>query len=81
MNKLEEIFKNNTYLLDDPEVKKLIEYCTDQYNDAVKQLENYKRFHDFVLEQTINSNVIVKGGTDCKVVVESILTKLNKDEY
>lgn len=70
MKTIKEIFKNNTHLLDEPEVKELITQFERQYKQLQKKKDDYE---NKVIDLCINSNLIVINGMDCKDVVNKIL--------
>jgi hypothetical protein len=77
MNNIDEIFKNNTALLDEPEVKELIDYCQKQY---AKVVEQYKKLDDLefkITHECMHSEVILKNGKSSRETLESILKLLN----
>ena len=80
MDKLQEIFKDNTYLLEEPEVKELIEYCKKQYERVFKRADELDKFMNYTLEQCMYSNVILKEGNDCTKTVKSILDYIERME-
>ena len=77
-NKLDEIFKSNTRLLEEPEVKELINYFQDKYGKLYK---SYKKLDDLefkILDRCMHSEVILKEGKSSKETLISILELLNK---
>ena len=77
MNKIDEIFKNNTDLLNKVEVKELIDYCQKQY---AKVFEQYKKLDELefkITHECMNSEVILKNGKSSRETLESILELLN----
>lgn len=79
MDKLQEIFKNKPYLLDEPEVKELIEYCKKEYENVLVKANNLDKFMNFILEKCMYSDLILKEGNDCKQTIKSILNYIEKD--
>lgn len=79
-SKLQEIFKDNTYLLDEPEVKELIEYCKKMYEKVFRKADELDKFMNFTLEQCMYSDVILKEGNNCTQVVKSILDYIERME-
>lgn len=70
---LEEIFKTNPKLLDEPEVKKLIEYSKEEYEKVVELFVKYMGFHDMVLEKMMNSSIVLKNGKSQKQTLLEIM--------
>jgi hypothetical protein len=70
---LEEIFKTNPSLLDQPEVKALIEYCQSVHQKNLSITKNYKDFYDRVLETVVHNEQMIINGTPDKLTVERIL--------
>ena len=80
MDKLQEIFKDNLELLQNKDVKELIDYCQKEYQKVVKRTKVLNDFENFVLDKCMNSNVIVKKGNNCFWTVQSILEYMEKME-
>lgn len=79
MNKLDEIFKNNTALLDEPEVKELIDYCEKQY---AKVFERYKELEEFeykIMRKCAESNFFFTNGISSRETLKSIVKLI--DDY
>lgn len=69
MKTIGEIFESNKSLLDEPEVKELIEQFRVQFN-TVK--DSRSSFWNQVTTLTMNSDLFVINGMPCKEVVEKI---------
>ena len=69
MKTISEIFKNRPELLEQDEVKELVEQFRIQFN-ANKM--KHHRYWDKVTELTMNSDLFVIKGIPCKDVVERI---------
>lgn len=80
MDKLEQIFASNKYLLDEPEVKELIEYTKLMYEKIYKAYKKKDDLNFKILELCMHSNVILKKGIDNTKVVESILELINNED-
>lgn len=80
MDKLEQIFASNKYLLDEPEVKELIEYTKLMYGKIYKAYKKKDDLNFKILELCMHSNVILKKGIDNTKVVESILELINNED-
>lgn len=78
MSKLDEIFKTYPELLEQPEVKELIEYCTEVHNKTVKIASNYKDFHDEVLHILMYSENFLVNGTTAKEALDKIEKAVEK---
>lgn len=69
MKTIHEIFKTNPDLMEEPEVKELI----NEFSSQFKKLKSSKyRYWDFVTDLTIHSELFLKDGIPCKDVVEKI---------
>ena len=69
MKTIQEVFKNNPQLLEEPEVKELISEFRSQYMN----LKNAKLdFWDKVTDLTMHSNLFLIDGLTCENVVEKI---------
>ena len=73
---LEEIFKTNPKLLDEPEVKKLIDHCEKQYSKTVNLCKKYQDFHYKVFDIVSNSEIVVMNGQSCEHGMNEILKLL-----
>ena len=69
MKTINEIFKNNPELLEEKEVKELIEQFRVQFMALKKKHHNY---WDKVTSLTMNSDFFVKDGLSSEKVVEQI---------
>lgn len=79
MNKLNEIFKTNKSLLDEPEVKELVLYFENQYN---KMFNAYTKLDDLefkITHECMISELIIKDGKNAKDALEAILKLLNNN--
>jgi len=79
MDKINEIFKNNTHLLNEPEVKELITYCENTYR---RLRDSYSKLEDFefkVSHLCFTSEVFLKNGVSSKKTVKEILKLLNNN--
>ena len=79
MEVVNEIFKTNKKLLEEPEVKELIKYASQTYSNLyesyrIKQEKEFK-----VLDICMNSDVVMQGGNGSRVSIESILELYNED--
>jgi hypothetical protein len=79
MNQLDEIFKTNPKLLDEPEVKELIAHCEQRFKFLKLRLKHLNKFYDFVIEKCMYSSVFLKNGIDCDDTIKSILDYIEKD--
>lgn len=80
MNVLDEIFKDNTALLDEPEVKKMIAYAKEQYEMVVKRMQALQKLEDYVVEQCVHSELMLKQGRNSKDTLKSILEYIDNME-
>jgi hypothetical protein len=78
MSMLEEIFKTNPQLLNEPEVQSLIKHCEDTYAKTVKIAKNYQNFHDEVLEIIVYSEICLINGTPAKDALQKIEDAITK---
>lgn len=69
MKTINEIFKNKPELLEEPEVKELVEQFKYQFNQIKTKHQNYI---DRVTTLTMNSDCFVINGMPCPDVVEKI---------
>jgi 5-methylcytosine-specific restriction endonuclease McrBC GTP-binding regulatory subunit McrB len=69
MKTIGEIFKNRPELLEEPEVKELVEQFKFQFNTIKKRKMDY---WDKVTKLTMNSEFFVIDGTSCKDTVAAI---------
>ena len=74
---LETIFKTNPDLLNEPEVKNLIEHVQSQHKRMVSITTEFKSFHDFVLGKCMYSELILINGKDSKETLTEILKEIN----
>jgi len=75
---LTEIFKKSPELIDHPEVKKLIQHCTQQHGKVFMIAKKYQKFHDDVMDKCMYSEVMLINGNDSKEVIKSIFELDNK---
>jgi lipoate synthase len=80
MNKLDEIFKTNPDLLEEPEVKELIRFAEHRHSICFERISILQKFKDYVLEQCLHSDLILKVGKPSKEVVKSILDYIEKND-
>ena len=69
---LQDIFKTNIQLLEEPEVIKLIEYAKEEHIKSYDLWQKYKKFHDKVFEEVTNSETMHTIGKSNDEVVKSI---------
>ena len=69
MKTINEMFKNKPELLEEPEVKELVEQFKYQFNQIKTKYQNYV---DRVTTLTMNSDCFVINGMPCADVVEKI---------
>ena len=69
MKTIDEIFKNRPELLEEPEVKELIEQFRFQFNTIKKRK---MKFWDKVTELTMNSEFFVIEGVSCRDTAAAI---------
>jgi hypothetical protein len=73
---LEEIFKTNPKLLEEPEVKKLIEYADTTHSKTANLCKKYQDFHYAVFDIVSNSEIVVINGQSCEHGMNDILKLL-----
>lgn len=71
--KLKEIFEGNERLLETKEVKELIYYFEETYNNLITQYKKLEKQEFKILEQLMHSKVMLIDGVDNKTVVENCL--------
>jgi hypothetical protein len=76
--KLEEIFKKNPELLKDEEVQNLVKYCEAVFKKQLAKMDEYKAFHDKVVEELMYSELILKSGNKSTEALRNILTLSNE---
>jgi len=74
---LNEIFKTNPKLLEEPEVKNLIEYVQKQHERSLNITNKYIDFHSKVWEKCMYSEVMLIKGKKSKETINEILQLLN----
>jgi hypothetical protein len=70
---LQEIFKTNPGLLEEPEVKRLIDYVSGQHERSYKIWMRDKDRVNEVLWAVMNSEVFVIGGTPAKEALQRVV--------
>jgi hypothetical protein len=75
---LEDIFKTNPSLLETPEVKQLIEYVSNEQSRMYLICENYKNFHDTILDIAMNSALVLKSGNSAEHTLGLIFKELEE---
>lgn len=78
MRTLEDIFKSNKSLLNEPEVIDLINQVEKMHKRTVGIAKKMSSFHDFVLDKLMYSEVILIKGKDSKQTIIEILEYINK---
>jgi hypothetical protein len=75
---LQDIFETNPKLLEEPEVKKLIEYVQTKHETTYKVYKKQQKTIDKILELCIYSNVILNNAKTPEQTVKAILELLGK---
>lgn len=70
---LEEIFKTNPKLLEEPEVQKLIEHVNGRHIELIKLANVHQKFYSDVLEICMYSEIILIGGKTSTESIKAIL--------
>jgi hypothetical protein len=78
--KLQEIFKDSPELLEHPEVKKLIEYVSDQHKRSYKICKSYQDFHFRTLDKIMHSEIVLIDGRPSKEVLGNIMQDINDSD-
>ncbi len=89
MKNIKSIFKNNTHLMDEPEVQELIDYCDELESQLidVKQSEQFSKediFKEMIREILVGCDEILEGqDIDYKKMIENLkfYIKTNCEEY
>jgi hypothetical protein len=75
---LDEIFKTNPKLLEEPEVQALIKYAEDAHKKFYSIHTEYKNCHDEILELLMYSELILIKGRSSKETLELIHDSISK---
>jgi hypothetical protein len=70
---LQEIFETNPSLLEEPEVKRLIDYVSGQHERSYKIWMRDKDRVNEVLWAVMNSEIFVIGGTPAKEALQRVI--------
>ena len=89
MKNIKSIFKNNTHLMDEPEVQELIDYCDELESQLidVKQSEQFSKediFKEMIREILVGCDEILEAqDIDHKKMIENLkfYIKTNCEEY
>jgi hypothetical protein len=73
---IDEIFKGQEHLLNEPAIKLLLSEIKTQYDDMYKRIRNSRSFYDQVLNVFVGSGrVMIEGTTDTETLdkIEKLL--------
>lgn len=73
MNSLQDIFKNRPELMEDPEVKALIDHCQNVQVRNANICKSYQEFEHRVIELAMQSELVLVKGRPAKEVLSDII--------
>lgn len=79
MSQLQEIFKDQPELLNEPAVKALIQHFEKHYNQAVQIATRKSKLNDKIFAVVIHSERMIVQGTPSNDVVDRIVDIISKE--
>jgi hypothetical protein len=76
--KLEEIFKDQPELLQEPAVIKLVDYVQQQHRHNAEICQRHQKFFNDVFDVAMYSEITVIGGTPCEKSMKQIAELIQK---